>query len=252
MPSRFSSRSRLAVDSLSSRYAFLVVSFAFVSSHDLATASGPHLKPRLRGVLHQYAFGLAVLAGAILVGAAETGRARISVAVYAVSLAAMFGTSALYHRITWPPAQQRRLRRLDHAAIYLLIAGTYTPFAALALSGRSRIAVLGLVWVGAIAGVVLAFAWSNRSKWVEAVLAVVLGWIGVVVLPQLLEAVGVTAVGLALAGGVFYTAGSLVYARGRPDPVPAVFGYHELFHALVVVAAACQYAAIASFVLLGG
>jgi hemolysin III len=219
-----------------------------VSPRDLQTAS-PRLKPRLRGVLHQYAFALAVIAGAILVAAAETTRARISVAVYAVSLAAMFGSSALYHRIAWPPEQERQLRLLDHAAIYVLIAGTYTPFAVLALSGSSRIAVLAVVWVGALAGIVLAFAWSHRPDWVEAVFAVALGWTGIAVLPQLVEAVGATAVGLAFAGGVFYTAGSLVYARRRPDPVPAVFGYHELFHALVVVAAACQYAAIASFVL---
>jgi hemolysin III len=222
-----------------------------MSSDGLATASGPRLKPRLRGVLHQYAFGIAVLAGAILVAAAETASARVSVAVYAVSLAAMFGSSALYHRITWPPAHRRRLRRLDHATIYLLIAGTYTPFGTLALSGNSRIAVLAVVWAGALAGIILTFTWSNGPKWVDAIVAVALGWIGILVLPQLVEAVGVTAVGLVFAGGVLYTAGSLVYARRRPDPVPAVFGYHELFHALVIVAAACQYAAIASFVLLG-
>jgi hemolysin III len=209
----------------------------------------PRVKPRLRGASHQYAFVLAVVAGAVVVAGAETTRARVAVAVYALSVAAMFGSSALYHRIDWPPAHRRTLRRLDHAMIYLLIAGTYTPFATLALSGAARVAVLALVWMGALAGIVLAFAWSNRPKWVEVVLAVALGWIGVVVLPQLVEALGGTAVGLVVAGGVFYTAGSLVYARGRPDPIPAVFGYHELFHALVVVAAACQYAAIASFVL---
>lgn len=220
-----------------------------MASHDSETSSGPRLKPRLRGVLHQYAFVFAVIAATVLVAGAETTGARIAVAVYALSVVAMFGTSALYHRITWLPAHRRRLRRLDHAAIYLLIAGTYTPFAALALSGRSRIAVLAVVWAGALAGIVLAFAWSNRPKWVEAVLAVALGWIGVAVLPQLVDTVGLTAVGLVLAGGLLYTAGSLVYARGRPDPVPAVFGYHELFHAFVVAAAACHYAAIASLVL---
>jgi len=220
-----------------------------VARRDLEVVFEPRVKPRLRGASHQYAFVLAVVAGAVVVAGAETTRARVAVAVYALSVAAMFGSSALYHRIDWPPAQRRTLRRLDHAMIYLLIAGTYTPFATLALSGAARVAVLALVWVGALAGIVLAFAWSNRPKWVEVVLAVALGWIGVVVLPQLVEAVGGTAVGLVVAGGVFYTAGSLVYARGRPDPIPAVFGYHELFHALVVVAAACQYAAIVSFVL---
>ncbi len=215
---------------------------------EIETVSEARVKPRLRGASHQYAFVLALVAGTVLVAGAET-RARVAVAVYALSVAAMFGSSALYHRITWPPAWRRHLRRLDHAMIYALIAGTYTPFATLALTGSARVAVLVVVWTGSLAGVVLAFAWSNRPQWVEAALAVALGWIAVVVLPQLLEAVGLTAVGLALAGGVLYTAGSIVYARRRPDPVPAVFGYHELFHALVVIAAACHYAAIASFVL---
>jgi hemolysin III len=220
-----------------------------VASHDLDPASGPELKPRLRGVWHQYAFVLAAVAGSILVVGAETTPGRIAVAVYALSAVAMFGVSALYHRIAWPPARRRQLRRLDHATIYLLIAGTYTPFATLALSGGLRIAVLVFVWTGALVGIVLAVAWSSRPKWFEAVLAVALGWAGIVVLPQLLDAVGPTGVALVLVGGVLYTAGSLVYVRRKPDPVPAVFGYHELFHALVVAAAACQYAAIASFVL---
>jgi hemolysin III len=207
------------------------------------------VKPRLRGVLHQYAFVLAVVAGTALVAAAETPGGRAAVAVYAVSIVAMFACSALYHRFTWPPAQRRRLRRLDHAMIYVLIAGTYTPFATLALSGGSRVAVLSVVWAGALAGIALVLVWSNRPKWVEALLAATLGWVGIVVLPQLLESVGVTAVALILVGGVFYTAGSVIYARRWPDPAPSVFGYHELFHALVIVAAACQYVAIASFVL---
>ena len=223
--------------------------FAVVASHDLEDGSGRHLKPRLRGVSHQYALVVAVVAASLLVARTETSAERIAVAVYGASAVAMFGVSALYHRIAWPPARRRQLRRLDHAAIYLLIAGTYTPFATLALSGASRIAVLVLVWTGALAGIVLAFAWSNRPKWFEAVLAVALGWIGIVVLPELLDAVGTTAVALVLVGGLLYTVGSLVYARRKPDPVPAVFGYHELFHALVIAAAACQYAAIASFVL---
>ncbi|MDQ3866531.1 MAG: hemolysin III family protein [Actinomycetota bacterium] len=220
-----------------------------MASGDLETVSEPRVKPRLRGASHQYAFVLAVVAGTVLVVAAGPIRARIAVAVYALSVVAMFGSSALYHRISWPPAQRRKLRCLDHAMIYFLIAGTYTPFAGLALSGGARIAILALVWVGALVGIALALAWSNRPRWVEVVLAVALGWLGVVVLPQLLKTAGPTAVTLVFAGGVFYTAGALVYARRTPDPIPAVFGYHELFHALVVVAAACQYAAVVSFVL---
>ncbi len=206
-------------------------------------------KPRFRGVSHQYAFFLAALAGIGLIAAAETAEAKIAVATYAVSVAAMFAASALYHRITWPPAQRRRLRRLDHAMIYVLIGGTYTPFCVLALPRGAGVAVLAVVWSGALAGIVLALAWANRPKWIDVLLAVTLGWVGIVILPQLLDAVGLTVVGLLLAGGLSYTAGSLVYARRRPDPIPAVFGYHELFHALVILAAAFQYAAIAIFVL---
>ncbi|HEX2112371.1 MAG TPA: hemolysin III family protein [Gaiellaceae bacterium] len=220
-----------------------------MASRDLETVSEPRVKPRLRGASHQYAFILALVGGTVLVAGVETTRARAAVGLYALSVLAMFGSSALYHRITWPPAQRRKLRRLDHAMIYFLIAGTYTPFGTLALSGGARILVLTLVWAGALAGIVLAFTWSNRPEWVEVVLALALGWIGVVVLPELVDEIGLVAVGLVLAGGVFYTAGSLVYARRRPDPIPAVFGYHELFHALVVIAVVCQYAAIASFVL---
>ncbi len=218
-------------------------------SRELDTASAPHLRPRLRGVSHQYAFVVAVAAGTLLVVGAETAAGRLAAGVYALSAAGMFGVSALYHRIAWPPPWRRQLRRLDHATIYLLIAGTYTPFAALALSGGSRIAVLVLVWTGALTGIVLAVAWSNRPTWFEAVLAVALGWIGVPVLPQLLDAVGATGVAALVVGGVLYTVGSVVYARRKPDPVPAVFGYHELFHALVIAAAACHYAVVASLVL---
>ena len=212
-------------------------------------ASGVTLKPRLRGVFHQYAFFVAAVAGVALVAAADTLRARAAVATYALSLTAMFGVSALYHRLTWSAAQQRRLRRLDHAMIYVLIAGTYTPFGVLALSGRAQVAVLAVVWSGAAAGIVVAFACSERPTWADALGAVALGRVRVVALPELLDAVGWTGVALLVAGGVFYTAGSLVYARRRPDPAPAVFGYHELFHAFVVVAAACHYAAIAFFLL---
>ncbi len=194
---------------------------------------------------HQYAFFLAALAGSALVVRAETGEAKIAVATYALSVAAMFAASALYHRITWSPAQRRRLRSLDHAMIYVLIGGTYTPFCVLALPRGAGVAVLAVVWSGAVAGIVLAVAWENRSKWIDVLLAVTLGWVGIVILPQLLDAVGLTVLGLLLAGGISYTAGSLVYARRRPDPIPGAFGYHELFHALVIVAAAFQYAAVA-------
>jgi hemolysin III len=173
----------------------------------------------------------------------------VSALVFGASVAAMLGISALYHRVVWPPGPRRWIRRLDHAAIFLLIAGTYTPFGLLALDGAWRISVLAIVWSGALGAIVLKVAWIDAPRWVAAVVAVALGWVGVVALPELYDAVGLSTLSLLGIGGALYTAGALVYALRRPDPVPDVFGYHELFHVLVVGAAACQYAAVALFVL---
>jgi hemolysin III len=203
------------------------------------------LRPRLRGVSHQYAFFASLLLGAALVVGASGAAERTSAVVFATALATMFGVSALYHRITWRPRARLWMRRLDHAAIYLLIAGTYTPFALLALTDVWRWTILPVVWGGALVGIVLRLAWVDAPKWLAVTTGIALGWIGVVALPQLWAYAGLTGVGLLLAGGVLYTGGAIVYARRRPDPVPAVFGYHELFHALVIAAAACQYAAVA-------
>jgi hemolysin III len=207
------------------------------------------LRPRLRGVFHQYAFFVSLAFGALLVAGASGAGERASAAVFATSLAAMFGISALYHRVTWRPRARRWMRQLDHAAIYLLIAGTYTPVGLLALSGAWRWTVLPVVWGGALVAIVLKLTWIDAPKWLAAAIAIVLGWIGVVALPQLWIHSGPLGVALLAAGGVLYTAGAIVYARRRPDPVPDVFGYHELFHVLVIAAAACQYAAVALFVL---
>ena len=205
------------------------------------------MRPRLRGVFHQYAFFAALAFGAILVAGASGPSERGVAAVFATTLAAMFGVSALYHRVTWHPRARRWMRRLDHAAIYLLIAGTYTPFGLLALSGAWRWAVLTIVWGGALAAIALKLAWVEAPKWLAVVIAVALGWVGVVVLPQLAAHAGWTGVVLLAAGGLLYTGGAAVYAFRRPDPFPTVFGYHELFHAFVVAAAACQYVAVALF-----
>jgi hemolysin III len=205
-------------------------------------------KPRLRGVLHLYAFGVAILLGTLLVLTTEGARARISGGVFALSVAAMFGASALYHVPTWRPRPRRWLRRLDHAMIYALIAGTYTPFGLIVLSGAWQVAVLAIVWSGAAAAMLVKLAWVDSPKWLATGLGIGLGWVGVVAFPQF-SRIGAVGILLLVAGGVLYTAGSIVYARRRPDPAPAVFGYHELFHALVIVAAACQYAAIAFYVL---
>ena len=207
------------------------------------------LRPRLRGVFHQYAFFASLALGALLVAGASGAGERASAAIFAATLATMFGVSALYHRVTWRPTVRRWMRRLDHAAIYLLIAGTYTPFALLALSGAWRWTILPVVWGGALAAIVFKLAWVDGPKWLSVVLAITLGWAGIVALPQLWEHAGTVGVALLLLGGGLYTLGAIVYAARRPDPIPAVFGYHELFHALVIAAAACQYAAVASFVL---
>jgi hemolysin III len=206
-------------------------------------------KPRLRGVSHQWAFFVSLLTGAALVLAAPMG-AKVASGIYAASVAGLFGASALYHRITWGSIAARRwMRRLDHSAIFLLIAGTYTPVAVLVLDGALATAILIAVWAGALAGIALKLLWIDAPKWVISLTYVLLGWVAVVAFPQLFASLGVVATLLILAGGILYTVGAVVYALKRPDPVPAVFGYHEVFHVLVIVAAALQYAAIAFFVL---
>ena len=207
------------------------------------------VRPRLRGVSHQYAFFASVALGALLVAGASGADERISAAVFAAALATMFGVSALYHRVTWRPGTRRWMRRLDHAAIYLLIAGTYTPFGLLALSGALRWTLLAIVWGGASIAILLKLLWVDSPKWLAAAIGIALGWIGVVALPQIWAHAGAPGVTLLAIGGILYTAGAVIYTMQRPDPVPAVFGYHELFHALVIGAAACQYAAVALFVL---
>jgi len=208
------------------------------------------VKPRLRGVSHQWAFFVSLLTGCLLVATAPGGRATVAAAIYAASVAGLFGASALYHRITWASAAARRwMRRLDHSMIFVLIAGTYTPFALLALKGTLATAILVAVWAGAAAGVVMKLVWIDAPKWVVALTYVLLGWVAVAAFPQLYDAVGLTGITMVAGGGLLYTAGAVVYALRRPDPVPTVFGYHEVFHVLVIVAAALQYAVVAFFVL---
>jgi hemolysin III len=168
--------------------------------------------------------------------------------VFAASVVTCFGMSALYHRVTWSPHVRLWMRRMDHAGVYLLIAGTYTPVSLLALTGAWRPVVLTTVWVGAAAAIVLKFAWVGGPKWLAAAIGIALGWVAVIVLPQLARHLPIAALILLIVGGLAYTAGAIIYARRRPDPLPAVFGYHELFHALTIVGVACQYVAIAFFI----
>ena len=204
-------------------------------------------RPLLRGTLHQAGFVVACGVGAVFVSTVD-GRRLVAAAVFAASAVAMLGASALYHRVHWSPRARPWMRRADHAGIYLLIAGTYTSVGLLALHGSLQHVVLALVWAGAGAAILAKFFWVGSPTWLSAVLGILLGWVGVVALPQLVRTAGPTAVVLLAAGGVAYTVGAVVYARRRPDPLPAVFGYHEMFHALTLVALACQYVAIAFFV----
>jgi len=172
------------------------------------------------------------------------------VAIYAVSLSALFGTSALYHRVNWQrPNARRWMRRLDHSMIFLLIAGTYTPFALLALHGAWADAVLAVVWAGALAGTIVEMIWIDAPKWVTAIVYLSLGWVAIVAFPELWEGLGPGGSLLVAAGGLLYTAGAVVYATQRPNPNPAVFGYHEVFHLFVIAAAALQFAAVAFYAL---
>ena len=201
------------------------------------------VRPRLRGWIHLGAAPVAAIAGLVLVLLAPSG-ARLAAAVYASSVVALFTTSATYHRGRWSDAARARMRRLDHSMIYVLIAGTYTPFALLALEGTSRWGVLAAVWGGAAVGVGLKMLARHPHRVLSAVLYLLLGWAGVVVLPQLLDTTGTTAFVLVLVGGALYTVGALVYASQRPDPSPRWFGFHEVFHSLTVAAAGFQYVAV--------
>jgi len=211
--------------------------------------SDPAPKPALRGVLHEVAFFVSVVSGVALIVAAPTTGSKLVMAVYAVSISALFGVSALFHRHTWGPVGRRRMRRADHSTIFIAIAGSYTAVAGIALSGWPRTTLLVIVWTGALVGITVRQAWLDAPKWVIALPYVVVGWAAVVVLPQLFRALGGTGFALLLAGGLAYSAGAVVYALKRPNPDPEVFGYHEVFHACTIVGAALHFVVIAWFVL---
>jgi hemolysin III len=211
-------------------------------------ATVERVKPKLRGVFHELGFYAALGLGTALVLTSHDGRARTAAAIFAACVAICFGASALYHRPTWRPAARARLARLDHAGIFLLIAGTYTPFGLLVMSSGWAVPMLSLAWSGALAAILLQLFWVRAPKLLSAALALALGWLGAVAFSQLLK-LQLPGVLLVVAGGLLYTLGAIVYARRRPDPLPHLFGYHELFHLLTVAAVGCQYASIAFFVL---
>lgn len=216
-------------------------------------ARGPdgteQVKPRLRGVFHQVAFVVSLMTGTALIVMAPTAGSKLVMAVYAVSISALFGVSALFHRHTWGPVGRRRMRRADHSTIFLAIAGSYTAVAGIALGGWARITLLCIVWGGAVVGITIRQAWLDAPKWVIALPYIVVGWAAVVVLPQLYDALGTTGFILLLTGGLAYSAGAVVYAAKRPNPIPGVLGYHEVFHACTIVGAVLHFIVIAWFVL---
>ena len=202
-------------------------------------------KPRLRGMLHLIAFPVSLFAGTMLVTAWARGlRATIGSAVYAVTGAVLFGVSALYHRGQWDERTHALLRRLDHSNIFLLIAGTYTPIVLMLLDGASQVALLVAVWVGALAGILFRLVWLDAPRWLYTPFYVGLGWVAIAALPELARNGGGTTVALLVIGGLAYSVGGLVYGLRWPDPVPTVFGYHEVFHSCTLAGFAAHYVAV--------
>ncbi len=189
-------------------------------------------------------FPISVIAGVVLVMQAETPEAQISAAIFATTAALLFGTSALFHRGSWSPRVKGLLRRMDHSNIYLIIAGTYTPFAVLSLPPGKGQTLLLIVWVGALAGVIFRVFWIGAPRWLYTSVYVGIGWIAIFFLPDLVAGAGVTAVVLIAVGGVLYSAGAVVYGLKRPDPWPRWFGFHEVFHSLTIAAFTVHYVAV--------
>jgi hemolysin III len=217
----------------------------------MTVASARLVVPRLRGVSHAIAFLLAVAAAVIVIVLAPSGRATVAVAIYGAGLMALFGTSALYHRWPGPPRLKPVLQRLDHSTIFVFIAACYTPIALIVLHGALAWVVLGLAWTGAIAGVALSLGSARAPRALVVGSYLALGWVALIALPQLVHELQPTPLILLAGGGLLYSAGAIIYAWQRPDPWPATFGFHEIFHALVILAAAAQYIAVVGWMLPG-
>lgn len=211
-------------------------------------STAPETLPRLRGALHAWAFWLALVAAAALVATADDARSLVAAVVYGAGLCGLFAASATYHRWRGDPRRRALLRRVDHSMIFVFIAASYTPVALLVLRSPLSWIVLVSAWAGAAAGVAFSLAWIEAPRWLTALAYVALGWVALVAGPQLVRGAGATAAALLAGGGVLYSLGAVVYARRRPDPWPQVFGYHEVFHALVVAAALAHFVAMAGWV----
>lgn len=212
------------------------------------TATSQRVKPKLRGVFHELGFYLALAAAPMLVLRGDDATARAAAAVFAGCVALCFGASALYHRPSWTPVARARLAHLDRAGVFMLIAGTYLPFGLLVMSPEWAVPILSVVWGGALVAILVSLFWTGAPKALSAVIGLGLGWTSAIAFPQLLK-LPLPAIVLVSVGGLLYTCGAIVYILRRPDPLPRIFGYHEVFHVLTVAAVACQYIAIAFFVL---
>jgi len=210
------------------------------------------VKPVLRGWVHAGAFPLSAVAGTVLVVLSPAGAPRAATAVFALTAVLLFGTSALYHRGTWSPRSALLLKRLDHSNIFLIIAGTYTPFAVLLLPEDSARTLLVVVWAGALAGVAFRVLWTGAPRWLYVPVYLAMGWIAVAYLPAFWRSGGPAVALLVIAGGLLYSAGALVYGFRRPDPSPRWFGFHEVFHVLTVVAFFAHYTGVSLAALSGG
>ena len=208
--------------------------------------------PRLRGVTHAYAFWLALVAAAALIVFTPAGAPRVAAAIYGAGLCAVFGGSGLYHRWRWHPRWRPLLRRVDHSTIYVFIAACYTAVGMLVLTGATRWMVLITVWTGALAGIVFSLAWVNAPRWLSSSTYVVLGWVALLAAPQLVSSLPAAPLVLVALGGVLYTVGAIVFAMGRPDPWPRVFGFHEIFHVFVILAAVAHFVAMAGWIVPSG
>ena len=219
---------------------------------EAAAAAVAAVKPKLRGWIHAGTFPLALAAGIVLVALAPNGKARIGAVIFAITAAMLFGTSAVYHRGTWSDTVRGLLKRMDHSNIFLIIAGTYTPFALLLLPPNQTRSLLLIAWIGAICGVLFRVFWVGAPRWLYTPIYVALGWVAVFYLKPLYEAGGAAVVILIAVGGLLYTLGAVVYGTKRPNPSPRWFGFHEIFHVLTVAAFVVHYIAVSMAVYASG